>query len=166
MTQPEPVALRAVVPSDLDVFHRQQLEPEAIRMAAFVARDRTDRAVFQAHWEQILQAPRTTNRTILAQGQVAGHIACFPRDGQLEVAYWLGRESWGRGLATRALRLMLELVPDRPLLARAATDNRASLRVLEKCGFKIVGTDRGFAPGRGEDIEETLLRLDPEPARA
>jgi RimJ/RimL family protein N-acetyltransferase len=44
--------------------------------------------------------------------------------------------------------------------ARAASDNVGSLRVLEKAGFRPVGVDRGFAPGRGEEIEETILRLD------
>ncbi len=35
-----------------------------------------------------------------------------------------------------------------------------SLRVLEKAGFRRIGVDRGFAHGRGEEIEETILRLD------
>jgi len=32
--------------------------------------------------------------------------------------------------------------------------------VLQKCGFKIVGKDKGFANGRGEETEECILRLD------
>jgi len=46
------------------------------------------------------------------------------------------------------------------LYARAASDNAGSLRVLQKCGFKAVGTEKSFAAGRNEDIEETILRLD------
>jgi RimJ/RimL family protein N-acetyltransferase len=34
---------------------------------------------------------------------------------------------------------MLHLVVDRPIFARAATDNIGSIRVLQKCGFKIIG---------------------------
>lgn len=155
------VTVREVVAADLDVFYAQQLDPEAIRLAAFVNPNRRDRAAFDAHWAKILQDPRNTNRTIVADGQVAGHIACFPLEGRLEVTYWLGREFWGRGLATRALQQMLQLVTERPIFGRAATDNTGSIRVLEKCGFKIVGKDKGFAPGRGADTEESILRLDP-----
>jgi RimJ/RimL family protein N-acetyltransferase len=54
----------------------------------------------------------------------------------MEVTYWLGRDFWGRGLATQALNRMLHLVVDRPILARAATDNIGSLRVLQKCVLK------------------------------
>jgi hypothetical protein len=43
---------------------------------------------------------------------------------------------------------------------RRAFLNRMSLRVLEKAGFRRVGVHRDFAPGRGEEIEETILRLD------
>jgi hypothetical protein len=50
-------------------------------------------------------------------------------------------------------------MPVRPLHARAASDNAGSLRVLRKSGFKVVGTETSFAPGRNADIEETILRL-------
>ncbi len=101
----------------------------------------------------------------MAEGQVAGHIACYPDGEGIEVTYWLGREFWGRGLATQALNEMLRLVVDRPLFARAASDNVGSLRVLEKCGFESIGTNKDFANGRGEETEEYILRLDLEQAR-
>jgi RimJ/RimL family protein N-acetyltransferase len=47
----------------------------------------------------------------------------------------------------------------RPLYARAAKDNSASIRVLEKCGFTISGEDKGFSNARGEDVEEFILKL-------
>jgi RimJ/RimL family protein N-acetyltransferase len=156
----DPVTLRDVQPPDLDAFYAHSLEPEAIRMAAFVAKNRADRTVFDAHWAKILADSRNTNRTIVADGRVAGHIACFPSEGHLEVTYWLGREFWGRGLATAALRPLIQLIVARPLFARAATDNAGSIRVLQKCGFKIIGQDKGFAQGRGEETEEHILRLD------
>ena len=164
MSALERITLREVASSDLDAFYAQQLDPEAIRMAAFVNPDRKERAAFDAHWDKILKAPRTTNRTIVAGGQVAGHIACYPQGEHLEVTYWLGREFWGRGVATQALHLMLQLIGDRPIFGRAATDNVGSIRVLQKCGFKIVGQDKGFAQGRGEETVEYILRLDPAPA--
>jgi hypothetical protein len=46
-----------------------------------------------------------------------------------------------------------------------AADNQGSLRVLEKCGFRVVGEARGFASGRGEEIPELVLRLDDDEPR-
>jgi RimJ/RimL family protein N-acetyltransferase len=54
----------------------------------------------------------------------------------------------------------MDLIPVRPLHARAASDNVGSLRVLQKAGFKIIGTENSFAPGRNCNIEETILRRD------
>ena len=66
----------------------------------------------------------------------------------------------GRGIASQALALFLEVVRVRPLYARAASDNVGSPRVLEKTGFRIIGTEVSFAPARGAEIEETILQLD------
>jgi len=158
MNRFESITIREVESSDLETFYEHQLDPEAIRMAAFVPRDKV---AFDAHWKKILNSPQNTNRTIVADGQVAGYIACFPDGEHMEVTYWLGREFWGRGLATQALNRMLHLVVDRPIFARAAADNIGSIRVLQKCGFKIIGKNKDFANGRGEETEEYILRLDP-----
>ncbi|MBS0663965.1 MAG: GNAT family N-acetyltransferase [Verrucomicrobia bacterium] len=166
MNESVAVVLREVAPSDLDAFFAHQLDPEANRLAAFVGENPRDRVVFDARWARILASPRNINRTIVAGGTVVGHVACFPQNGELEVTYWLGREFWGRGLATQALQAMLRLVPARPIHARCATDNVGSLRVLQKCGFMIVGKDRGFAHGRGMETEEFILRLDAAPVKA
>jgi RimJ/RimL family protein N-acetyltransferase len=158
----ENITIREVESPDLETFYANQLDPEAIRMAAFVGRNPRDKVAFDAHWDKILRSPQNTTRTIVAEGQVVGYIACYPQGENREVTYWLGREFWGRGWATQALNRMLHLVTDRPISARVATDNVGSIRVLQKCGFKIIGKDRGFANGRGEDTEEYILRLDPE----
>src|SRR6185436_613781 len=102
-----------------------------------------------------------TKRTILFGGQVAGSVSTFvaPWSGELEVTYWIGREFWGKGIATKALAVLLSAVKTRQLFARAAKDNLASLRVLEKCGFMIAGCERGFANARGEEVEEVVLEL-------
>jgi len=90
---------------------------------------------------------------------VVGHIASFERLGKPEVSYWIGKEYWGKGLATKALSEFLSQVKVRPVYARAAKDNTASLRVLEKCGFKISGEDKGFSHARGKEVEEFILEL-------
>ena len=160
MSRFESITIREVESSDLETFYEHQLDPEAIRMAAFVCEDPKDKVAFDAHWDKILNSSQITKRTIVAEGQVAGHISCYPHGENIEVTYWLGREFWGRGLATQALNRMLHLVVDRPIFARAATDNIGSIRVLQKCGFKIIGKNKDFANGRGEDTEEYILRLD------
>jgi RimJ/RimL family protein N-acetyltransferase len=158
MTTPD-LTLRDVDDADLPIFFEHQLDPQANHMAAFTAKDPADRVAFMAHWARILADQTTVNRTIVFEGRVAGHVASFIQAGEREVTYWVGREFWGRGLATGALAALLGIVRERPLFARAAKDNLGSLRVLEKCGFRIIGEDSGFAEARGVEVEEYILRL-------
>ena len=154
------VRLRPVHDDDLAAFFEQLQNKDAIHMAAFTSRDPTNRDAFKAHWKRLRGDDRVTVRTILFDGAVAGHVASFVMAGELEVAYWIGRDFWGKNIATRALaRFLNEVTTARPIHARVATDNVASLRVLEKCGFTITGEERGFANARGEEIEEFVLRL-------
>jgi RimJ/RimL family protein N-acetyltransferase len=158
---PGDLSLRAVLPADLPIFFDFQLDPEAQAMAAFIARDPTDREAFMTHWQRILADPNTINRTIVVDGQVVGSVSSYLSDGHPEVTYWLGKQYWGKGLATRALSEFLAHVnPTRPIYARAAKDNVGSLRILEKCGFRIVGEDKGYAKARGQEIEEVHFQLD------
>lgn len=154
------VSLRPVEDRDLDVIYRQMADPESIRMAAFTAEDQTDRRAFLDRMSRILANASSTNRVIEVDGVVVGTIASFDLDDRREVTYWVDRAHWGKGIASAALQLLLAETAERPLYARAASDNVGSLRVLEKAGFRRVGVDRGFAAGRGEEIEETILRLD------
>ncbi len=153
------ISLRPVAAPDLDAIFDQMRDPESVRMAAFTAPDPSDREAFDAHMARVLSAPDTMNRAIELDGRFVGTVACFVMDGMTEVTYWIDRAFWGRGVATQALRLLLDEVPVRPLHARAASDNAGSLRVLQKVGFVVTGTDVGFASARGEDIEETILEL-------
>lgn len=153
------VALREVTDADLPIFFEQQLDPEANHMAAFSARDPSDRDAFMAHWRKILADDSIIKRTILFEGHVAGNIVSFEHEGKREVGYWVGREHWGKGIATRALTAFLGVVAERPLYAAAASDNVASIRVLEKCGFTITGYGKWFSNARGEEIEEAILVL-------
>jgi len=74
----------------------------------------------------------------------------------LRVTYWLGKKHWGKGVATQALKKLLQEITDRPIFARAAKDNIGSIRVLQKCDFKIIGENKDFARGRGEETEESI----------
>ena len=154
------VSLRPLEDGDLDTIFQQVTDPESIRMAAFTAENQTDRRAFLDRMARIRADAGASNRVIDLDGEIAGTIASFRIDDHLEVTYWIDRAHWGKGIASDALRLLLAETAERPLHARAASDNVGSLRVLERAGFRRVGVDRGFAPGRGEEIGETILRLD------
>ena len=153
------VQLRDVQQSDLDLFFTFQLDKEAYFMAAFTSKNPADHLAFEKHWTNILNDPDNITKTIVFKNAVVGHIAKFMSEGKPEITYWLDKKVWGKGVATEALNLFLKIIDLRPLYARVAKDNAGSNRVLEKCGFKIIGEDKGFAEGRGQETEEYLRIL-------
>ncbi len=161
MTSVEPgsdgvIRLRDVSVDDLPVFFDHQRDPVANRMAAFPARERK---AFMEHWtSNILGNDAARKRTILLDGEVVGNILSWADSGDTLVGYWIGREYWGRGVASRALALFLMEVHTRPLHAHVAKHNGGSIRVLEKCGFAIVREDTIVESG--VEFEELILRLD------
>lgn len=128
----EKLILRPVIESDLPFFFTHQADEEAARKAAFPSR--TEEA-FYTHWHKIMADPQNILRTIVLEDQVVGNIVSFVMDGKREVGYWLGREFWGKGIASKSLELFLQEVKMRPLYAHVAKTNPASMRVLEKGGF-------------------------------
>jgi RimJ/RimL family protein N-acetyltransferase len=143
--------LREVVEGDLPILYEYECDPEAAAMAAFPSRDRD---AFMAHWAKTLANDSALTMTIVADGEVAGNIGCWEADGQRFVGYWIGRDFWGRGLATRALAELVGMVETRPLYAHVVTSNVASIRVLEKNGF--VEVERHTSD---DGIEELVLEL-------
>ncbi len=153
------VQLRDIVQTDLPIFFEQQRDLQANYMAAFTAPDPENWGAFTAHWARIINDDAITLQTIVFRGQVAGYVVSHNWFGELEVSYWLGRPYWGQGVATQALRQFLVFMPIRPLHARVAQDNIASLRVLQKCGFTVIGESHGFANARQQEVAEFILKL-------
>ncbi len=151
------IQLRPVTENDLPVLFEHQREPEANAMAAFPARDRD---AFMAHWAKILGDESLVAMTVVVDGCVAGHVGCWTQDGQRLVGYWIGKEYWGKGVATQMLSLFLRHVADRPLHAHVAKQNVASIRVLEKCGFAICGNSTEALGEPGDGIEEVVYVMD------
>jgi len=149
------IILRNVTESDLPILFEQQLDPEATAMAAFPSRDHD---AFMAHWKKIMAYENNLIKTILYVGQVAGYILSWEMEGEREVGYWLGKEFWGKGIATQAVAEYVSLVKTRPLMAHVARHNIGSRRVLEKCGFKVIGEDKYTNPA-GVEVEEFVLKL-------
>jgi len=151
----KPITLRDVTESDLPILFEQQLDPEATAMAAFPSRDHD---AFMAHWKKIMAYEKNLIKTILHTDEVAGYILSWEMEGEREVGYWLGKAYWGKGIATRALAEYVNIVKLRPLFAHVARHNVGSRRVLEKCGFTVIGEDKYTNPA-GVEVEEFVLKL-------
>ena len=130
------IILRPVIASDLPILFAQQLEPEAVAMSTYPSKDKGE---FMRHWEGILKNKSIIARTIIYKERIAGHIICW-KEGKYEqqVGYWIGKQFWGRGTATSALREFLVEVKIRPVYAHVANHDLASKCVLEKNGFALL----------------------------
>ena len=152
--------LRELRDEDLAVLFEQWADPVAAQMAAFTAPDHMDRDAFERRWSRLRADETVIARVIIVDGEVAGTISSWGDPHEREVTYWIGRSYWGKGIATGALKAFLTVDPSRPLHARVASDNVASRRVLEKCGFRVIAIERSFAEARSGEIEEFVLRLE------
>ena len=131
-------------------------------MAAFQPREW---GPFVEHWRKVLSNPTVTKKVIMLGGEVVGDILRFERAGLEEIGYWIGREHWGRGIASRALAIFLEIDPTRPLHAIVAEHNAASRRVLEKCGFTLIDSNYEAADCPGPEVVDYLFRLEADDAK-
>ena len=147
--------LRNVLEGDLQIFFEHQRDPEANSMAAFSAREWD---AFVSHWQhKIFENPSAEARTIVVDDQVAGYVGSWEQDDRRLIGYWIGREYWGRGIATSALEEYLRTHErERPVYAYVASSNVSSMRVLEKCGFQRAG-ELTVGP---DGVAEVLFQFD------
>ncbi len=159
--RPRDVILRDVQPADVATLFAFENDPAWRAMAMVKPRSA---AAFDAVWAKIFQgwaegATEIVQKVILADGEVCGTIGCHQQGGRSTVGYGLGRAHWGRGIASRALALLLAEVPQRPLHATAAATNTASIRVLMKHGFVIAETRTSPGTERCLACDEVSLVL-------
>jgi RimJ/RimL family protein N-acetyltransferase len=146
--------LRDVSDTDLPIFFEHQCEPEAHRMAGVHPRERE---AFMRHWRaKVLVNSNGLKKTIVVGDSVVGNILSWSEGSERFVGYWIGREYWGRGIATEALFEFLREELMRPMNAYVVLHNHASMRVLEKCGFIRVGEIQAGSDG----IAEQLFQLE------
>lgn len=150
------VRLRDIEASDLALFFEHQRDPVAVAMVAFRSRDAAE---FAKHWATLLADTSKLKKTIVVDGQVVGNIGSWLSEGKRELGYWIDRAFWGRGIATEALAAFLRLEKMRPLYAGVAKHNAASIRVLQKCGFTLLGFEDA---AHGAGATHVLLMLDAE----
>ena len=153
------ITLRKTEAADLDHFFVFQLDKEARHLAAFTSKDSTDRSAYLQKYEKFLSDPTINMRTIMVGDIIVGSVAKFEMDGETEITYWIDKIFWGKGITTNALKDFLTIESARPIFGRVAFDNFGSQKVLEKCGFIKVGTDKGFATARQAEIAEFIYKL-------
>jgi RimJ/RimL family protein N-acetyltransferase len=81
-----------------------------------------------------------------------------------EIGYWLGETYWGRGIATEAVRALIDHafgdLGHEVLLAAARVINPASRRVIEKCGFQWTGAGLTRVRSIGASVPVDRFRLE------
>ncbi|MBN2637808.1 MAG: GNAT family N-acetyltransferase [Bacteroidales bacterium] len=153
------IILKLTEPSDLEYFFRFQLDQEAIHLAAFTSENPADKDAYMSKHNKLLKDPTINHQTIFVGEEIAGSISKFEMEGHAEIAYWIDKKFWGKGIATSALTMFLSLEHTRPIFGRVAFDNIGSQRVLEKNGFMSIGTDKGYANARKAEIKEYIYKL-------
>lgn len=154
------IKLRPTEIADLDFLFQFQLDKEGGYLAAFMPKDPTDKTAYLNKYTKLLDDPTVNNQTIILANTIIGSIATFLLEGDREITYWIDKNFWGQGIATKALRQFLFGETTRPIFGRVAFDNFGSQKVLEKSGFVKIGSDRGFANARQEEIEEFIYKLE------
>lgn len=143
------ITLRPTLPTDLPALFALQVDQASNDMAGTKP---YSAEAYAARWEANFKNPALVPRVIVLDGRVIGSIACFQNEGRDCVGYWIDKAHWGRGIAGRALALLLAEVSRRPLHATAAKSNTASIRALRSNGFRHV---RDFA---GEETDRYTAR--------
>jgi ribosomal-protein-alanine N-acetyltransferase len=153
------IKLRPTEIEDLDTLFLFQTDTEGGYLAAFMSKDPTDKTAYIDKWTKLLSNPTVNSQTIIIDKTIVGSIAKFVMEGDTEITYWIDRKFWGQGIATKALNELLTIETIRPIFGRVAFDNFGSQKVLAKCGFDKVGSDKGFANARKMEIEEFIYKL-------
>jgi ribosomal-protein-alanine N-acetyltransferase len=102
---------------------------------------------------------------IEVDGQACGGIGIHSLEDvyhrTAEIGYWLAEPYWGRGIVTDAVRAIVPLAFDRNDLVRIQagifSNNPASMRVLEKCGFVREAVHKDAVTKNGVTMDEVMF---------
>lgn len=154
------IKLRPSIVADINNFFEYQLDAEANYLAAFTAKDPTDKTVYFEKYTKLLYNPTVNMQTIIVNNNIVGTVTKFEINDETEIAFWIDKLFWQQGIATKALKMFLDIETKRPIFGHAAFDNFGSQKVLEQCGFVKIGSEKGFANARQAEIEEFVYKLD------
>lgn len=110
--------------------------------------------------------PKGYNLAITLDNILIGSIGMNKIDYEnknIEIGYWIGKDYWGKGFATKALKQFLDFInkkhnPKR-VYGYAFTFNTGSKRVMEKCGFKLEGIRKCVKKGKDKFYDDYMLAL-------
>jgi RimJ/RimL family protein N-acetyltransferase len=153
------IILSKTTKEDLETLFVFQTNPKGIQMAAFTSEDPSDKKAYLEKWSKIVENPEIKMQTIRIENNIVGSVIHFDMMGETNVSYWIDQPFWGQGIASEALKTFVKDSTKRPLYAQVAFDNYGSQKVLEKCGFKVIATEKGFANARQQEIEEFIYKL-------
>ena len=154
------IELTKTTQEDLETLFVFQTNKDGIWMAAFTAEDPGDKESYMKKWIKIVENPDIRMQTIRFKNKIIGSVSHFEVMDETHVSYWIDQQYWGKEFATEGLKTFIRGSAKRPLFARVAYDNYGSQKVLEKCGFKSIGKDKGFANVRKGEIEEFVYKFE------
>lgn len=92
-----------------------------------------------------------------------GYVQLVKIDIGWEIGYHIAKQYTGNGYATEAVELFLNYLRDnsdlKEIYGVALADNKASRRVLEKCGFELFFEGIDFYQGEKRKIIKTIRKL-------
>ncbi len=118
-------------------------------------------------WIKLHKDSKKNNFAIIINNKVAGCIGfSFKNGDKAHVAvlgYWLGEEYWGKGVATKVVKLIVKYIFDNfkieRIEAKVYTWNPPSAKVLAKAGFKLEGTARTSTLKAGVIVDEWIYSI-------
>lgn len=149
VTMNQHITLRPWQDSDAPALYRYASDPDVGSRAGWQPHQSEEesrdiiRTVFNNDTTWAIVLKDDTNTPIGAIGYGPSCDCSLPaRAGEPTVGYWIGKPYWNKGYCTEALRMVIEHarrqgIPS--LISGHYTDNPASGRVMEKCGFVPTG---------------------------
>lgn len=139
------ILLREYKISDLD-RHLELLNQNGVYSSKRIAMKRESVWLKKAIGEYKKKKPQFYVLAILLNDKIIGNVIAeklYLNNGTADVGFWIGKEYWGKGYTSRALKLFLEEVGNKfevyKFHASHLVNNPASRKVLEKNGFKRTG---------------------------
>lgn len=153
-----------------EIFYGYASKPEATRWVSWTThRSIEDTVNFVRHVRQAWTQGRDYSFAIriTSSNILVGSIGIINTEGDIQFGYIVSPSHWRKGYATEACRTVLSLLSQIPGIRRVstfvATENSASIRVLEKCGLiKEALLQKGFLfPNAGTVKQDCFSYLYP-----